>query len=550
MAPSRILRRAALAAVAALALSSCAIQLQSRPDPTVGDDTMLIGADTGAPFFEENFNPYLGTKRIGVNYLFEPLLLVDPISGQEHDWLAESTEVPDPSTIVFDLRDGVTWSDGEPFTEDDVAFTFDLLQQVPAFDGTGIWSYIDSYETGDGTVTVHLKEPDVPARVIIGGVVIVPEHQWADVENPDSFRNTDPIGTGPYTLGNFTPQQYSMDKNHDYWQADEVAAEHLILPAANSDLDVVTKGYDWAFKYMSNVEGTWLAASDTNSYFFPPGGTIALFPNHTREPFDDVRVRQALSLALDRRSIADLAAEGYMDPASMSGLLLPNQEEDLDPSLPDQGFVEQDRDRALELLAEAGWTLQGDRLVDESGQQLAFTITTANGYADWLRAVQEVERQFEAIGIDVSVDQPQPAGHTLAQRNGDFDLIVSSFGGTGTVYQDFNNNLSGEFFVPEGEETGNNFGRYRNDEVDAILREYRVTTDETRLRELAWELENVFYDDVPVIGMYYGGSWGLFSDRKFTGWPSEEDRYSPITYMPSALLVLTSLERVRQEGDD
>jgi peptide/nickel transport system substrate-binding protein len=160
-----------------------------------------------------------------------------------------------------------------------------------------------------------------------------------------------------------------------------------------------------------------------------------------------------------------------------------------------------------------------------------------------------VQRQFSAIGIDVSVDQPQPAGHTLAQRNGDFDLIVSSFGGTGTVYQDFNNNLSGEFFVPEGEETGNNFGRFQDDEVDALLQEYRVTTDEERLRELAYGLENAFYEKVPVIGMYYGGSWGLFSDRKFTGWPSEENAYSPITYMPSSLLVLTSLERVDPEGE-
>ncbi len=99
----------------------------------------------------------------------------------------------------------------------------------------------------------------------------------------------------------------------------------------------------------------------------PAGGVIALMPNLEVAPFDDVNVRRGIALSLDRAEIAETASEGYMKPAGQTGLILPNQEQYLDPSIPDQGMITQDKDAALAAFAEAGYSLDGDRLVDGTG---------------------------------------------------------------------------------------------------------------------------------------------------------------------------------------
>ena len=538
----------AAASGAALVLAGCSIQIQSAPDPSIPADTMLVAADNGSPMFERNFNPFLNSRRIATFYMYEPLVVLDNVTGDEFPWLATGYEQPDPSTIIFDIRDGVTWQDGEPFTPDDVVFTFEMLKEFPATDAQGIWGYIESVESDDSTVTVHLQAPDVPAASLIATTLIVPEHIWKDVEDPASFRNPDPVGTGPYMLGNYAPQQYTVDKYQDYWQADKVAAEHLILPAANTQLDVATKGYDWAYSFISDVDNVWVGAGNDNTYWFPPGGTIALFPNLTKAPFDDLNVRRGLSLALDRGAVGDAAAEGYMDEAGQTNILLPYQQDDLDPSIPNAGIIDQNTEAALAAFAEAGYTLQGDRLVNEAGDQLSLTITTANGYTDWLRGVQEVQRQWGAVGVDVSVDTPQPAAYQLALRNGEFDFAMGGTGGTGVLFRDFNALLSSDYLKPVGEEATNNFERYDNPAAQELLDQYKVALDETERQQIGYELQQIVYNDLPVLALYYGGSWGLMSNAKFTGWPSAEDPYaSPKTYESTPLIVLTNLKKVNDD---
>ncbi len=544
----RRLATALTATAAVAALTACSIQIQSAPDPTIPATTMLVAADNGSPMFERNFNPYLANKRVATFYMYEPLVILDNVTGEEVPWLATGYELPDPSTIIFDIRDGVTWQDGEDFTPEDVVFTLNMLKEFPATDAQGVWGFIASVESDDSTVTVRLQEPNVPAASLIATTLIVPEHIWADVDDPASFRNPDPVGTGPYMLGNYAPQQYTVDKYEDYWQADKVAADHLILPANNTQLDVATKGYDWAYSFISDVDDVWVGAGNDNTYWFPPGGTIALYPNLAKEPFNDLNVRQGLSLALDRAAVGDAAAEGYMDEAGQTNILLPYQQDDLDPSIPNSGLIEQNRDAALAAFAEAGYNLEGDRLIGPDGQQLTLSITTANGYTDWLRGVQEVQRQWGDIGIEVDVDTPQPAAYQLALRNGDFDFAMGGTGGTGDLFRDFNSLLSTDFLTPVGEEASNNFQRYDNPDAQALLDQYKVALDDEERREIGYQLQQIVYNDLPVLALYYGGSWGLMSNAKFTGWPSADDPYaSPKTYESTPLLVLTNLKAVTND---
>lgn len=542
-------RRAAVVALAgaAVVLSGCSIQITSQPDPSIGEDTMLINADKGNPFFTQNFNPYLTNTRTASRWIYEPLILMNNLDGSLNPWLASEWEQPDARTIVMTLRDDVTWSDGEKFTAADVAFTFQMLKDNPPLDIKGAWQHLETVETDGDTVTLNLQGDDAPALTILGQTMIVPEHLWKDVEDPGTYRNENPVGTGPFVLGNYNDQQYSVDKNPDYWQADKIDIEHIILPATNSQLDTVSRGYDWSYSFISDVEGTWGAASPDNKWWFPPGGVIALLPNLEVAPFDDVDIRRGIALSLDREEIAETASEGYMEPAGQTGLILPNQEEYLDPDIPDQGMITQDADAALSAFEKAGYTLDGDRLVGEDGEQLEFAITTANGYSDWTRAAQTVQRQLAEVGVKVTLKLPQPAGYQSAISNGDFEMAIGGMGG-GDVYQAYNNLLSSEFYVPSGEATANNFERFRSDEADALLAEYRGSVDPDRQMAIVQELQGIVYDELPVIGLYYGGIWGLFSDAKFTGWPSEEDPYMiPQNYDNAPLMIFTRLERVKGE---
>ncbi|WP_258366271.1 ABC transporter substrate-binding protein [Curtobacterium sp. MCPF17_031] len=533
---------AALAGIAVVAITAtgCSIQVRSEPDPSIGKDTMLINADHGNPLFDRNFNPYITNARTASKWMYEPLIEVNPLDGKRNPWLASSWEQPDAKTIDMTIRRGVEWSNGDAFTAKDVVFTFDLLKKFPAMDVKGAWQHIDTIEQQGDHVVFHLESEDVPSLTIIGQTYILGERHWGKVEDPTTWRDPNPIGTGPFVLGNYTDQQYSMDKNRRYWQADEIAIKHLILPATNTQLDTVTRGYDWSYSFISDVEGTWGAASRTNTWWFPPGGVIGLIPNLTKAPYDDVNVRRGISLALDRDDIAETATEGNLTAAAQTGLILPNQERYANPDIPDKGMVTQDVAAAKAAFAKSGWVEQGGKIVKD-GKQLAITITTANGYADWLRAAQEVRRDLTAIGVAVTIKAPQPAGYQQAINNGDFDMAMGGMG-NGDVYQAFNSLMSTEFYQPVGKPTVNNYERYRDPATQRLLDEYKATTDTGRQQQILDQLQTIVYDQLPVIGMYHGGLWGLFNTGKFVGWPSAEDPYmAPQNYDSAPLLIFTKL---------
>jgi len=380
-------------------------------------------------------------------------------------------------------------------------------------------------------------------------VPIVPEHLWSSVAKPDTYPNTKPVGTGPFTLKSFAPTQYTEAKNAGYWQADKVAPSEVDFPAQSSNqstnqLDVSSGKFDWSYNYLPNVEQTYLAKDKANrTYWFPPGGTIGIFLNLTKAPYNDVNFRKGISLSLDRETIAQKAVNGYTGPASLSGLILPNEEKWLDASLPNQGVVAQNKTAATAAFQQAGYTLQGGKLTKD-GQQASMTLVMPNNFSDWIAAAKEVNTELGAAGISVKLDLPEYTQYEKAIQAGTFDAAMGGFGGSGSPYTDFNNALNSAYAAPINTPSVNNFERFKSPQVDAALSTLAGATSQGEQEAATHALEQVMYDQVPIVLMYYGGSWGLFQTSHFTGWPSDSDPYSlPTPYNNAMLLIVTHLQK-------
>jgi peptide/nickel transport system substrate-binding protein len=540
---------ACAAIVTALTAGLCACGSSAQSGSSAGS-TLTIQGDNGSPTLVENFNPLVASSELHGTYLiYTPLEIPSPVDGSYTPFLATGFTFTSPTTLVYSIRKGVKWSDGKPFTPADVVFTFNMLKKYPALDGNGVWSQISGISASGNNVTITFKAPNVPFAATIAQTPIVPEHTWSKISDPAKFTNTHPVGTGPFVLSSFAPTQYTLVKNPDYWAASSIAPSKVVFPAqstsqATNQLAVSSGQFDWAYTFLPDVQKTYVDRDPAHyKYWFPPGGTIALYLNLTKAPNDNTSFREGISQALNRTAIAQKAVNGYMSQASLSGLILPNLQKWLDPSLPNQGLVTQDTSAAMADFAKAGYTERGGKLVNSSGAQASLTIVLPNSFTDWVAAATEVKNELTAVGISVTLDLPQYAQYSQEIQAGTFDGAIGGFGGTGSPYTDFNNALNSSFAAPVNTPTANNFERFKSATVDQALATLAAATSPTAQQQATSALEQAMYSTVPIVLLYYGGSWGLFSTKHFTGWPSAGDPYTlPTNYNNSLLTVVTHLK--------
>jgi peptide/nickel transport system substrate-binding protein len=350
-------------------------------------------------------------------------------------------------------------------------------------------------------------------------------------------------------LDKFAPTEYRLKKNPSYWNAGKIAPSEVVMPAQSSNqstnqLDVTSGKFDWSYNYLPDVQKTYVSRDPShNKYWFPPGGTIGLFLNLTKAPYNDVNFRKGISLALDRDTIAQKAVNGYTGAASLSGLILPNLEKYLDPSLPNKGLVSQNTKASLAAFQQAGYTMQGGKLTKD-GKQASIKIEMPNNFSDWIAAATELKNELAQVGVAVTLDEPQYAQYEQDIQAGTFDAAFGGFGGTGNPYTDFNNMLNSKYAAPINTPTANNFERFKDPAVDQALAQLAAATSNSAQLQATYKLEQYMYQNQPIVLLYYGGSWGLFSTKHFTGWPSAQDPYMlPTTYNNAMLVIVSHLQK-------
>jgi peptide/nickel transport system substrate-binding protein len=440
-----------------------------------------------------------------------------------------------------------------------VKFTFEYLTEHQDLPSTGAvrtaLPNIASIEAPDPqTVVFTFKEVFTPVLWDLGEAVIAPEHIWSTIDDPATQTNEEPVGTGPFTvIGEFQPQYWEIHKNPTYWQEGLPAVDGLRFPSypTNDAANLATLNgeNDWAGNFIPDVENTFVAKDpEHNVYWFPPiGATVHLYVQTTVAPFDDVNVRKAISMAIDRPQIVTVAMFDYTRPADATGL------SDAYPSwfsqeVADTGtaWVTRDVDAANALLDEAGLVLDGDVRALPDGTKMEYELNVVTGWSDWVSAVQIISQNLEDVGIKATVTPLDFAAWFEKVQQGNFTMSIGWASSGPTPLNFYRGVMSTTTVNPVGQASPENWHRFGSEEADAAIDELASTSVLEEQIAAGVKLQQIYSDNAPAIPLFPGPEWGEFVTTRFTGFPGPDDPYGqlPTWEMPARLRVMTTVTPV------
>jgi peptide/nickel transport system substrate-binding protein len=559
MAPTIRVRRfrpavfAAPVVAAALLLTGCSGTGTNAAGDTSGDQLLTIPREDFATF-TRNFNPFAPGQVVApltTQAIYEAMLVYNPANGKATPWLATSWETSaDGRTVTFTLRDGVKWSDGKPLTAEDVAYTFALQKKL-----LGGYEYLKSAKAeGTDKVVFSLTKPYSPGLFELGKQVIVPRHVWEKVKDPAKDTNPNPVGTGPYTeVANFQSQSYELRRNPEYWQPkkQQIAGIRVLGFSGNdsANLAFVNGEADWTQSFIPDVQKSFVDKDPKhNAYWYPRTGSMVEWTmNTTKAPFDDPKVRKALSQAVDRDSVTEVGMNGYTEPADCTGLS-GGYDAWRDTALAAScTWTKHDAVAAGKALDEAGYPKGSDgRRKLKSGKPFTFDISVGSASSDWLSVADIIKQNLAEVGVTAHVKSPDWAAVVSGYETGDYDTgIVWSDNGA-TPFQFYRTTMGTESVKPVGTKAVSNYHRFGDKKADRLLNEFAAAPDEAGQKAKVDALQKLFAEDAPVVPLFPGPEWGAYTDIRFTGWPTADNPYATLTNRgDTTVLVLTSLKPVK-----
>lgn len=421
--------------------------------------------------------------------------------------LAESWESnPALDKYTFKLKTGVTWHDGKPLTADDVKFTFDTLLN-PAVNASirGPISSIKSVEVPDPqTVVFNLKYPFAPLPVMLGyNQAIVPKHllEGQDLNQPTDFLRA-PVGSGPFKFKTLSQGSYlEVSANEAYFggrpNLDGIIFQVIsdgnarVAQVRSGDIDFTVIDPPQVDSVSNDPNLKVVNATQVNYYFFAV--------NHTVARLQDPRVRQALILAVDREAIVKTILKGYGQVAT--GPIHPALGDYYNPDVKTYGY---DLDQAAKLLADAGWTKGSDGiLVNDKGQRFTILFNGPKGFPVLEQILTYAQQQYLGLGIDVTLDIPEWSVHLKKYHNLEYDLLL----------QWWITPPDPDLYDHYYSESSSNWWAYKNPELDKQIIQARSEPDHAKRVKEVHQIQAVLAEDLPVIYLYYAQEIQVRSKR-------------------------------------
>ena len=480
----------------------------------------------------KDFNPFSTTSAAylvaGTSFIYEPLLQFDAAkAGVIYPWLATGYKYTNGGrAITFTIRKGVKWSDGSPLTPADVAFSYNLVKKNASIDQWGLT--IGSVSTAGDTVTLHFATPQYTNLQQIASVYIVPQAIWSKVGNPSTYTEPTPVGTGPYTLGSFTPQGFTMVKNPHYWQAGKVKVATLDFPAyatnTNAEEALFNGSLDWAGNFIPNLKKNFLSKSKFNTAWEAPLNTVTLEPNLNRFPFNDLAVRKAISLAVNRQQISQTGEAGLEPPATnASGITLPVFNAYLSGAVAGAKLAPTSQVAAAKKVLKAdGWKMGANGYFQKNGKTLAFSIEDPSSYSDYAADGAIIAQNLKAAGMDVTFDGVSVTAWSNDVADGNFDSVIH-WSNTGTnPWAMFNGWLNSSLATSPAQ---GDYEHLKNPTINAQLSKVAQAPTLAAEKAALAPIEKYMATNLPLIPLVYGVAWSEVNGQHIKGWPTPANPY-------------------------
>jgi peptide/nickel transport system substrate-binding protein len=526
-----------------------------------------------------SFHPYQPgqTNRTGFNFLYEPLYFYNAYvdSNNMIPWIGTGHEYSDDFTVVtIHIRPGVEWSDGHPWTAEDLVFTINMLRENAPFLSFAVdmETWVEEAQVIDPlTARIKLTAPNPRFMFTYfthnfdNGVPIVPRHIWEGQE-AQTFPNFDmelgwPVVSGPYRLEHSSPEQRVWRVRDDWW-AEKIGfqqrpqVERLIylpfMDEAKRVQNIISNTVDMTMGLMpANIQTmieqnpkvtTW--SGRTVPYGYLDWWPLSFGFNALEPPFDDPEVRWAINHAINREQLVEV---GWMGAGKPSVLPFPDF-----PSL--RGYLDQVQDvidkypvdvhdpqLTAEILERKGWLKDDEGVWTKNGERFKIVIEISPGFQD---ITPVLVRQLRDAGFDASSRMTSDAYTRTTQG-----VARAYINGNGGSVRDpyFTLRLYHKRFVlPTGEAT-TVYWRWANDEFSDLVDEMGKTApDDPRMIPLLREALDIWLSEMPAIPLLQFYHRLPHNQTNWTNWPSEENPYINSAYWHRTwLLVLLNLKPVQ-----
>jgi peptide/nickel transport system substrate-binding protein len=503
-----VLKAAAAAGLVPVLSSATVAQRAAAQDsqPVQGGTMVIIVQDSIESLSPEDDGET--AQSVAIVQMFEPLYMVnenfelEPVLADSYEASADGLE------YTFRLKSDVTFHNGDPFTAQDVVYTYEwIMDEANASTGQADFELVESVEAPDDqTVVVKLSQNDVTFMVNVPTTRILPKDDHA-AKGEDAFKG-EPVGTGPFKIGEWNPQsRVVVEAYEDYYRGrphlDAIQID--VVPEAAGRFTALESGQaDHSVWGLNAEDNEALQESGNFTVYENLQNAVNHFPLNNEHPFlgDSKEVRQALLMALDRELFAEAIFLGQAQVAHHN--LSPAVEKYYNDDTVKYSF---DPEGAMELLEGAGWVEGDDGIREKDGTKAQFTLMVFQG--DTLRRpeAEEAQQRWADIGVQCDLQEGIASDVLDGLPAGEYDagLFNWIYGGGSTGDPDARGTLN----------TGaaNNFFQYSNEEVDELLTKGVQELDENVRIDIYKRVQEIIADELPFLPLLHLQDYSFFSSR-------------------------------------
>ncbi|WP_434339480.1 ABC transporter substrate-binding protein [Motilimonas cestriensis] len=538
----------------------------TAPSVNASDQVSLTIVSEFRPLWQRNFNPFAATDRLPttMQFIYEPLVVFNEMKGgTPHYRLAKKHYFSDDlMSLYFDLREDVKWSDGTPFTADDVVYSLNLAAKGGKTDVQGLASHILSvHKLSDYKVEVKLSQVNTGIDTQIVRAPIVPKHIFTKAGDLTTFKNENPVGTGPFTnIEVFSWQVYTQCRNPYYYDNDNLAIDCLKSPIIQNNkqlLAAAIKGrLDWTSSFIPNIEEVLLSKNASTKYWFPAAGSASFMVNfktpneNNRKAFNDIQFRRAFSMAMDREKIVNVAGAGYWSVNEYPSGLGDQFKAWADPSVKSKygKFNKLDIAGAQILLSTAGYRdIDGDGFVENpDGSKIEFEILVPKGWSDHIQTVEIGIEGLNKIGINAKISTPEFGVLNELVKNADFDAAFTNYFAGANPHRYYYTAFHSEQMDKA------RFGghHYIDKDLDKLIDSFNQTADEQEKLNIMHRIENYIGERQITMPVFSSNFNFQYDDVSFKGWFSANNpKAIPVVWpdTPERLLHVLDIEPVKTQ---